>query len=297
MRRILITGGTGQVGTELRNRSWPSDIELVAPTRQELDLSDCDAIEELITGGDFCAVINSGAYTAVDRAESDVATAWKVNALAPAVIAAATKRQGIPLVHVSTDYVFDGTKDGPYLEDDPVSPLCVYGGSKEAGEQAVRTGNPRHIILRTAWVFSPYGSNFVTTMLRLGEERTLLRVVDDQCGSPTSASDVASAIAAIVRQLIEQDTAPIGTYNFVNSGQATWYGFAQEIFQLRKGDGYNSPTLEAIRTDQYPTPARRPANSRLSTDKLRRDFGIEPRPWNAALRQTLLQLSKQHKID
>lgn len=297
MRRILITGGTGQVGTELLGSSWASDIELVAPTRKELDLSYCDGIEGYISAGDFCGVVNSGAYTAVDRAESDILTAWKVNALAPAAIAAATKRLGIPLVHVSTDYVFDGSKNGPYVEEDPVMPLGVYGASKEAGEQAVRTGNPRHVILRTAWVFSAHGSNFVKTMLRLGEERTLLKVVDDQCGSPTSASDVASAIAAIACRLIEQDTAPLGTYSFVNAGEATWYRFAQEIFQQRKSAGYDAPALEPIRTDQYPTPARRPANSRLATDKLRRDFGIEPRVWTAALQQALVYLSEQRKID
>ncbi|OOG63077.1 dTDP-4-dehydrorhamnose reductase [Sinorhizobium sp. A49] len=290
MRRILITGGTGQVGTELRNRPWPSDIELVAPTRQELDLSDCDAIEELITAGDFCAVINSGAYTAVDRAESDVATAWKVNALAPAVIAAATKRQGIPLIHVSTDYVFDGSKDGPYLEDDHVAPLGVYGGSKEAGEQAVRTGNPRHVILRTAWVFSAHGANFVKTMLRLGAERSEIRVVDDQRGSPTAASDIALALNHISLRLVEDREPHYGTYNFVNSGEATWYGLACELFAQREQAGYAVPILKPIGTSDYPTPARRPANSSLSTEKLLRDFGIEATTWQDALRRTLASM-------
>ncbi len=291
MRRILITGGTGQVGTELLRCLWPSDIELIAPTRRELDLTDCDTIESYIAAGDFCAVINSGAYTAVDRAESDVLTAWKVNALAPAAMAAATKKSGVPIVHVSTDYVFDGAKDRPYVEDDAVAPLGVYGASKEAGEQAVRTGNPRHVILRTAWVFSAQGANFVKTMLRLGKERTLLKVVNDQHGSPTAASDIASAIATITYRLIESESAPVGTYSFVNAGEATWYDFAREIFLQRRSAGYTVPALEPIRTNQYPTPAQRPANSRLSTDKLKRDFGVEARDWTVALQQVLASLS------
>lgn len=287
MRRILITGGTGQVGNELLRCRWPSDIELIAPTRQELDLSDCDSVGHYIAEGDFCAVINSGAYTAVDRAESDILTAWKVNALAPAAIAAATMRSGIPVIHVSTDYVFDGTKKGLYVEDDPVAPLGVYGASKEAGEQAVRTGNPRHVILRTAWVFSAHGTNFVKTMLRLAQERALVKVVNDQQGSPTAASDIASTLALISHRLIGDERSPVGTYNFVNVGDATWYDFASEIFEVRRSAGHKVPNLVPIETRDYPTPAQRPANSRLSTEKLRRDFDVEPSHWTEALRRVL----------
>ncbi|WDZ80913.1 dTDP-4-dehydrorhamnose reductase (plasmid) [Ensifer adhaerens] len=290
-RRILITGGTGQVGTELLRYPWPEDIQLVAPNRHELDLTDCDSIDQYISTGDFSAVINSGAYTAVDRAESDVVTAWKVNALAPAAIAAASKRIGIPLVHLSTDYVFDGVKNGPYFEGDSVAPLGVYGASKEAGEQAVRTGNPRHVILRTAWVFSAHGTNFVKTMLRLGAQGGLIRVVDDQIGSPTAASDIAMAVATITNLLIERSHAPTGTYGFVNSGQTTWFGFAQEIFRQRKDAGFLVPSLEPIATSQYPSPARRPANSRLSTEKVRRDFALEPRNWVDALKPVVESIS------
>ncbi|OMQ42894.1 dTDP-4-dehydrorhamnose reductase [Ensifer sp. 1H6] len=291
MRRILITGGTGQIGTELLRCRWPCDIELIAPTRQELDLSDGDSIERYIDKGAFCAVINSGAYTAVDRAEGDVLTAWKVNALAPAAMAWATKKCDIPIVQISTDYVFDGVKNTPYIEDDPVAPLGVYGASKEAGEQAVRTANPRHVILRTAWVFSAHGTNFVRTMLRLGAERDVVSVVDDQVGCPTAASDIAAVLATITCRLIEDTSAPVGTYCFVNAGDATWYDFAREIFQQRKRAGYSIPTLEAIGTSEYPTPARRPANSRLSSDKLKRDFSVEPRHWPVALKQVLESLS------
>ncbi len=286
-RRILVTGGTGQVGTELLRCRWPSDVDLVAPSRHELDLNDCDTIGQYIASGDFSAVINCAAYTAVDRAESDILAAWKANALAPAAIAAATKGLDIPVIHVSTDYVFDGTKIGPYVESDPVAPLGVYGASKEAGEQAVRTGNQRHIILRTAWVYSAHSTNFLKTMLRLGRERALLSVVNDQTGSPTAASDIALALATIAHRLIEDENAPVGTYNFVNSGHATWYEFACEIFRQRSEAGHVVPAVTAISTQQYPTPARRPANSRLSTEKLSRDFGMETREWPVALQEVL----------
>jgi len=263
---------------------------LVAPTRQEFDLSDCDRIERYIAEGGFAAVINSGAYTAVDRAEADVLTAWKVNALAPAAIASATKKCGIPIVHVSTDYVFDGEKKEAYVEGDPVAPLSVYGASKEAGEQAVRTGNSYHIILRTAWVFGTTGNNFVKTMIRLGKEKPLIKVVNDQWGSPTAAVDIADILAKLTDRLINEDGTRVGTYNFVNSGTATWYQFAREIFRQLGARGLEIPALEPINTDQYPTPARRPVNSRLSTEKLRQDFGVEPRDWTVALQQILWSL-------
>lgn len=290
-RRILIIGGTGQVGTELLRCHWPEDIELVAPARQELDLCDCDRIKNYIAAGSFSAVINSGAYTAVDRAENDILTAWKVNAMAPVAIAAATKNSGTPIIHISTDYVFNGASNSPYVEEDPVAPLGVYGASKEAGEQAVRTGNPRHVILRTAWVFSAHGTNFVKTMLRVADERSLIKVVNDQQGSPTAAADIASTLALISRRLIDDEQCPVGTYNFVNSGEATWYDFASEIFRLRRSAGYRAPELEPIRTSEYPTPARRPANSRLSTEKIQRHFGVEPREWKSALRQVLTSIT------
>ncbi|MGO4622634.1 dTDP-4-dehydrorhamnose reductase [Ensifer sp. 2YAB10] len=290
-RRILITGGTGQVGTELLRCSWPEDVELVAPTRSELDLRDCENVERYVSSGDFAAVVNSGAYTAVDRAESEILAAWKVNALGPAALASATRDCGIPLLQLSTDYVFDGLKEGLYLEDDPIAPVGVYGASKEAAEQAVRSGNPRHIILRTAWVISAHGNNFVKTMLRLGREKPVIRVVNDQRGCPTSASDIAGTLAAItLRCLKESDGFPTGTYHFVNGGDATWYDLACEVFKELKNAGYQVPTLEPIATNEYPTPARRPPNSRLSTEKLKRDFGIEPREWASALRPVLTDL-------
>lgn len=285
-RAILLTGGGGQVGTEFQ-RLAPDGFEIVAPGRDRLDLADPDAIAALVASRPWACVINSGAYTAVDKAQSDPVTAWKANALAPAAFAWATAQAGIPLIQLSTDYVFDGSKSTPYLEDDPVGPVSVYGASKEAGEQAVRTGNPRHVILRTAWVVSPHGTNFIKTMLRLAETRDRLTVVDDQQGCPTSAADIAGALAAIAVRLAEDAAAPTGTYHFVNSGEATWCDFAREIFRLAEAGGRTVPVVEGIPTSGYPTPARRPANSRLDTAKLTRDFGIEPRAWRTAVSEVV----------
>lgn len=285
-RAILLTGGGGQVGTEFQRRA-PQGFEVVAPDRDHLDLADADSIAAFVASRPWAAVINSGAYTAVDKAQTDPVTAWKVNALAPAALAWATAQAGIPLIQLSTDYVFDGSKAGAYVEDDPVGPVSTYGASKEAGEQAVRTGNPRHVILRTAWVVSPHGANFVKTMLRLAETRDHLTVVDDQLGCPTSAADIAGALAAIVTRMSNDDAAPTGTYHFVNSGEATWCGFAREIFALARARGRSVPTVEAIPTSAYPTPARRPANSRLDTAKLTRDFGVEPRDWRTAVSEVV----------
>lgn len=281
-RDVLLTGGSGQVGIEFI-RQAPAGMNVVAPRRAELDLSDPDAILALVASRPWAAVVNCGAYTAVDRAETDVVEAWRANALGPAALAQATAAQRIPLIHVSTDYVFDGSKNGFYAEADPVAPLGVYGGSKEAGEQAVRTGNPRHLILRTAWVVSPHGSNFIKTMLRLAETRPELRVVNDQRGCPTSAADIAATLWQVTGRMTASQQAPTGTYHFVNGGEATWCELARAVFEMAAARGYAAPKVEAIGTAEYPTPARRPANSRLDVAKLRRDYGITPRPWRAAV--------------
>jgi len=280
---VLLTGGSGQVGIEIL-RQAPATMNVVAPRRGELDLGDPDAILALVASRPWAAVINCGAYTAVDRAQSDVVEAWRANALGPAALAQASAAAQIPLIHVSTDYVFDGSKPGFYAEADPVAPLGVYGGSKEAGEQAVRTAAPRHVILRTAWVVSPHGSNFIKTMLRLAETRPEIRVVDDQRGCPTSAADIAATLLKITgRMIANPQTAPRGTYHFVNDGEASWCELARAVFEMAAARGYPTPGVEAITTAEYPTPARRPANSRLSVAKLRADYGIEPRPWRAAV--------------
>ena len=290
MRDVLLTGGSGQVGTEII-RQAPAELNIVAPGSAQLDMADAEAIAALVASRPWAAVINCAAYTAVDKAETEVVAAWRANALGPAALARASADADIPLIHVSTDYVFDGSKAGFYLETDPVAPIGVYGASKEGGEQAVRTANPRHVILRTAWVVSPHGSNFVKTMLRLAETRSELNVVDDQRGCPTSAADIAATVLAIAERMIEDADAPTGTYHFVNEGEATWCEFARAIFTAAQARGLATPTVHPIPSSAYPTPARRPANSRLSTEKLRRDYAIAPRPWPAALAEIMAALA------
>ncbi|MDG2520490.1 dTDP-4-dehydrorhamnose reductase [Caulobacter segnis] len=284
---ILITGGAGQVGLELQAADWPEGVILHAPTRAELDLSDPALVRAALAATPFAAVINSGAHTAVDKAETEVTAAFAANAMGPAVLADATREAGIALIQVSTDYVFDGFKDAPYVETDPVGPLGVYGVSKLAGELAVRTGNPRSVVLRTAWVLSVHRSNFLKTMLRLAADQPALRVVGDQHGCPTSARDIAHALKTITLKMITEVNAPTGIYHFVNAGETTWAGLATEIFTLSAAVGGASASVEAIPSSEYPTPARRPTNSRLSTDKLTRDYGIVPRPWQAAVAEII----------
>lgn len=279
---ILVTGGTGQVGTSMLQVAGDR-FQIVMPPRGDLDLSDPASIEAMLASRDWAAVVSSGAYTAVDKAESDVVAAWRVNALGPAALAAGTAARGIPVVHLSTDYVFDGSADGFYAVDDPVAPLGVYGASKEGGEQAIRSANPAHVILRTAWVVSPFGANFIKTMLRVGAERPELGVVADQHGCPTSALDIAEAVAMILNRLLSDPCAPKGTYHFVNAGEASWHALAEAVFARAALHGASKPRVRAISTADYPTPARRPANSRLATDKLTRDYGVVPRPWREAI--------------
>lgn len=290
MRQILATGGNGQLGNELKRYPWPDGWEVVAIDIDELDLRDPAAISAKVAERPWAAVISAGAYTAVDKAEDDVVTAWAVNALAPAAFAAACRAADIPLVQVSTDYVFDGSRDGAWEVGDPVSPLGVYGASKLGGDLAVRTGTPRHAIVRTAWVVSAHGNNFVKTMLRVGADRPTLQVVADQHGSPTAAADLAAALATIAMRLADDPTAPTGTFHFSNAGATTWHGFAQAIFAAAAARGGPSPAVEAITTADYPTPARRPANSLLSHRAIGDAYGIVPRPWSAALDDILDEL-------
>lgn len=288
-RAILVTGGSGQVGTAIVRENG-GRFDIVAPSRAALDLGDPRAIEAMIAARDWAAVINCAAYTAVDRAESERDAAFAINAEAPGLIARAAAARSIPLLHVSTDYVFDGSKAEPYREDDPVHPLGVYGASKEAGEQAVRAGNPRHIILRTAWVVSPWGANFVKTMLRLGAERSELRVVADQIGCPTGATDIARALLTMTERLIAEPDAPVGIYHFVNAGEASWHALAEAIFAQVAAGGGAVPTVLSIPTREYPTPAKRPMNSRLATDKIVRDYGIVAQDWRAMVEEVVAEL-------
>ncbi|HEX6441017.1 MAG TPA: dTDP-4-dehydrorhamnose reductase [Stellaceae bacterium] len=287
--KLLVLGAGGQVGRELCRLRWPNGYSLVALDRPGIDIADRQAVFGLVDRERPDCVINAAAYTAVDRAESEPDAAWAANCKGPANLAAVCAEAEIPLVHLSTDYVFDGTKTGPYREEDPVNPLGVYGKSKEAGDRAIREALPEHVILRTAWVYSAHGHNFVKTMLRLGAERPVLRVVADQTGSPTSAADIAAAIRDIVRH-IEAGKPRWGTYHFAGAGAVTWHGFAEAIFAEAAPWRGPPPRVEAIATSEYPTPARRPANSVLDCAKIGEAYGIAPRPWRHALAEVIREL-------
>jgi dTDP-4-dehydrorhamnose reductase len=288
MTTVLVFGAAGQVGRELVGQAWPDGLGAVGLDRAGADVTDRSAVERAIAAQRPALVVNAAAYTAVDKAEQDAARAWAVNRDGAATLAAACAAHDLPLVHLSTDYVFDGAKPGAYREDDPVCPLGVYGASKEAGEAAIRAALPRHVILRTAWVFGVHGHNFVKTMLRLGAERPELGIVADQRGCPTEAADIARAIACIAGTLLRApDAARFGTFNYVGAPPTTWHGFAAAIFARVAAAGRKVPALRAIATADYPTPARRPANSVLDPDKLMRVYGIAPCDWAAALDRVL----------
>jgi dTDP-4-dehydrorhamnose reductase len=287
--KLLVLGAGGQVGHELTRLAWPSDYRVAAFDRAGVDITRQEMVTAAVDRERPDLVVNAAAYTAVDRAESEPDAAWAGNCAGPGHLAAACRAAAIPLVHISTDYVFDGSKKGPYREDDPVNPLGVYGHSKEAGDRAVRETLPEHVILRTAWVYSAHGHNFVKTMLRVAAERPMLRVVADQIGSPSSAADIAGAIAAIVQRLAAGDRA-WGTYHFAGHGAVTWHGFAEAIFELAAPWRGAPPTVEAIATAEYPTPARRPANSVFDCRRIGEVFGIVPRPWREALAEVISEL-------
>jgi dTDP-4-dehydrorhamnose reductase len=287
--KLLVLGARGQVGRELCRLGWPAGYTVAGFDRDRVDITERDAVIAAVARNRADIVINAAAYTAVDRAESEPEAAWAGNCTGPGYLAAACAEAGIPLVHISTDYVFDGTKRSPYREDDPVAPLGVYGQSKEAGDRAVREALHEHVILRTAWVYSAHGHNFMKTMLRLASERPSLRVVADQTGSPTSAADIAAAIAAVVRQ-VAAGNRRWGTYNFAGDGAVTWHGFAEAIFELAAPWRGAPPRVEAITTADYPTPVHRPANSVLDCTKIGEAFGIRPRPWREALADVVREI-------
>lgn len=283
MMRILVLGRSGQVAGALTGKLASAGHEVLSFGRDTLDLGNAKAARAGVLAARPALVINAAAYTAVDQAEGDAGAAHALNAIGPAAAAAAAAELGAPFVHFSTDYVFDGSKGQPYLEDDETSPLGVYGESKLAGEIAVAAANPHHVILRTSWVCSAGGKNFVRTMLRLAAEREELGVVDDQIGQPTFASDLADAVVAIIDRWPAAPPSPWGVFHAVGRGETTWCGFARAIMSGSAARGGPSARINAIGTSDFPTPARRPADSRLATAKLAAVYGISLPPWQDSL--------------
>lgn len=293
--RILLTGRNGQVGWELQHALSPIG-EVVALDRQQLDLASADSISKAVREARPDVIVNAAAYTAVDRAESEPDLAMAVNGVAPGILASEARRLGALLVHYSTDYVFNGSKDRPYVEDDEVNPLNEYGRSKLAGEEAIRAAGVRHYIFRTSWVYAARGNNFVHTILRLARERTELRIVDDQVGAPTWARGIAEMTAqALAAGGANTDRAQesSGLYHLTAAGAVSWFGFAQAILAAAKSrfPAMNAPRLIPIPSSEYPLPARRPANSRLDNSRLSAAFGLTPRSWDAMLKLCIQEMA------
>lgn len=295
---VLVFGGNGQVGQELLRVRAPLG-KVVATTRsgtlpdgsacETADFGQPDSLPTLLNRLQPSIVVNAAAYTAVDRAEQEVDAAFAANAQAPGVIARWCAAHGVPFVHYSTDYVFDGQGAAPYREDEPTAPLGVYGTSKRDGEDAVRAAGGRHLIFRTAWVYASHGANFLRTMLRVGAERDALRVVADQIGTPTPAA----LIADVTVQALQHSDQLSGTWHLTANGQTSWHGFAEAIFAeaLATGVLAKVPTVEAIPSSEYPTPAKRPAWSVLDNRKLQQDFGIVLPTWQDGLKRVMTEIA------
>ncbi|HSC68856.1 MAG TPA: dTDP-4-dehydrorhamnose reductase [Cellvibrio sp.] len=285
--KILVTGANGQVGYCLQQQLKKTDFEFVALTRADLDISNAQAVENAIGQIQPDVIINAAAYTAVDKAEQEQALAFAINRDGAANLASAAKKMGAAILHISTDYVFAGDATGSYREDAPTAPQGVYGQSKLEGELAVIAANDKHIILRTAWVFGEHGNNFVKTMIRLGRSRDTLGIVADQIGGPTYAGDIAKALIEIAQQYAAGKTIAWGTYHFSGLPHISWFGFAKNIFaEVEQTNLYEKaiPQLNAITTADYPTPAKRPNNSKLDCKKIELAFGITASDWQLALK-------------
>lgn len=293
--KILVTGKNGQVGFELQRALAPLG-EVVAVDVAECDLANGDAIRELVRQVAPDVIVNPAAYTAVDKAESDRTTANAINAEAPRILGEEAAKLGALVVHYSTDYVFDGTKEGAYSETDRPDPQSVYGSTKYAGELALAEANSRHLILRTSWVVGAHGGNFAKTMLRLAAERDQLSVVADQFGAPTSAALLANLTAHLVRQyqMNGKETFAFGTYHVAASGETNWCDYARFVIGAALAAGKTLKTgpeqIMPLTTAQYPTPAKRPVNSRLDTTRFRETFGLRLPPWQEGLRHVLEQI-------
>jgi dTDP-4-dehydrorhamnose reductase len=283
--RLLVTGAGGMVGAELVRSAQQAGWDCTPMSHRDLDITDRAAVSSAISEARPEVVINAAAYTAVDKAEADEARATLVNKTGAQNIASAANAADASVIHISTDYVFDGEANEAYRPTDATRPINAYGRSKLAGELAIQDACARHLIVRTSWVYSHEGHNFVRTMLRLGGSGAALKVVDDQQGSPTAASDIAAALISAASAMRERSIA--GTYHFTNSGVTTWYDFAKAIFEMR---GLTDQQVIAISTAQYPTPAPRPAWSVLDCSTFEKEFGVIPRTWRSALRETLSKI-------
>ena len=290
--RLVVTGRDGQLAQSLIERCRSAGVEIICLARPEVDLLEPGAIAQAIESASGDVVINAAAYTAVDRAESEPELALRVNGDGARAVAAAAAKIGRPVVQISTDYVFDGLLDRAYREEDPVAPASAYGRSKLAGEYWVAATNPCHVIARTAWVYSPFGHNFLKTMLRLGLTRDEVDVVADQWGAPTSALDLADALIAIARRLVAEpgNVSLFGTFHVTGSSYTTWAGFAEAIFSRAAALGRAPVKVNPISTAQYRTPAARPANSRLDVGKLQRVFGLALPEWRSAAQDCVQRL-------
>mgnify|MGYP003665666958 CR=1 FL=1 len=290
--RLLVTGKTGQVVTALIERGAVKGVEIMAMGRPELDLANSQEGLFRIAEAKPDAIVSAAAYTMVDKAETEADLAERINSHGPAVLARLAGEIGIPIIHLSTDYVFDGSKPTPYIESDPTNPLGIYGQTKLAGERAVAKATYSHAILRTAWVYSPFGSNFLKTILKLAATRPELRVVDDQHGNPTSALDIADAVIKVAANLIDRpdDAALRGIFHMTGTGEASWADFAIEIFAQSASLGGPSANVTRIGSADYPTGAKRPANSRLDTTKLRSIHGITMPHWRTPTHHTIARL-------
>ncbi|WP_070968310.1 dTDP-4-dehydrorhamnose reductase [Vibrio sonorensis] len=282
--RVLITGSYGQVGSSLA-RLLAEKADVKAVDRDNLDITDQKAVNRLVVDFRPNIIINAAAHTAVDKAETDVDLSYAINRDGPKFLAEAANDVGAAILHISTDYVFDGSKDGLYSETENTSPQGVYGKSKLAGEQAVIDACDRHIILRTAWVFGEQGNNFVKTMLRLGGERSELSIVGDQFGGPTYAGDIADILIMFANRIYENPAFEYGVYHFSGVPHVSWFEFATAIFEkaVKQGVLESAPKLRSIKTSEYPTPAKRPKNSKLNTKKTCEVLQVEPSNWNNAL--------------
>ncbi|CAI8755047.1 dTDP-4-dehydrorhamnose reductase [Pseudomonas sp. IT-P4] len=286
--KVLITGRHGQISHELQRRLG-GGAELIVLGRDQLDFAQPDQIRHQVKNVQPDLIINAAAHTAVDLAESEPQAAFAINAIAPGILAEEALALDIPLIHYSTDYVFDGSKAGPYNEDDTPHPLGVYGKSKLAGEQAIRDVQGRHLILRTSWVYSTHGHNFLLTMQRLLQEKPELHVVADQIGAPTWAGTVANSTLALIERWQANDVTNWGTYHLTAQGETSWFGFAQAIGEALRKQGKPCADLLPIPSSDYPTPAARPLNSRLDCSRLQRDWGVSQPDWQTALRECLTQ--------